>query len=51
MRHGHLLQRESRGYPRGQLAIKDWSETHIAEVHAARVAYDRVAYDRAASGA
>jgi DNA-binding HxlR family transcriptional regulator len=24
-------------------AIKDWSETHIAEVHAARVAYDRAA--------
>jgi hypothetical protein len=21
-------------------AIKDWSETHIAEVHAARAAYD-----------
>ena len=39
----HLLQRESRGYPRGQLAIKDWSETHIAEVHAARVVYDHAA--------
>ena len=24
-------------------AIKDWSETHIAEVHTARVAYDRAA--------
>ena len=24
-------------------AIKDWSETHIAEVHAARVAYDHAA--------
>ena len=24
-------------------AIKDWSETHIAEVHAARVVYDHAA--------
>jgi DNA-binding HxlR family transcriptional regulator len=24
-------------------AIKDWSETHIAEVHAARAAYDQAA--------
>jgi DNA-binding PadR family transcriptional regulator len=97
MRRGHLLEWESRRYPRGQLsgvgelgelgqtlrllerdglvtrtitasvpvrvdyrltslgrtllpvvrAIKDWSETHIAEVHAARAAYDHAARLRA----
>jgi DNA-binding HxlR family transcriptional regulator len=38
-----LTELTARMLPPVVRAIKDWSETHIAQIHGARTAYDRAA--------